>query len=398
MASSSSSPLQPPSSDPLDPPLGVPLLLPAPPPPSSRRLPPPCWTPDETSALIDAYRDKWYSLRRGNLRAAHWQDVADHVHRECPLVSPPKTAVQCRHKMEKLRKRYRAELQRAKSIPHHRFSSSWVYFSKMDSMEKGQGNSNNSAPTMTNNNYNYHNPLSVADDFVNDALDLDDDDDNNPNLNSNDAEDYHTASPFPKDFHRNGLRIRIAANSRKNFGGFQQTPNPNPNPNPNSNPNFGFKSSMSRCSEYGTPPQLEEGRRYAARVVRNGNNGGAATAGGSSSRMGEMGLGMEMNMMKKKRSSLGKREREKDKGDKVATEMVEAIRVLGDGFLRMEMMKMEMMRENERIRIENEMKRTQMFLQSQQNLVQGFLKGWTDLIINNNHNHHDDDDDTKDAS
>ncbi|KAI3498417.1 hypothetical protein L1887_34192 [Cichorium endivia] len=126
-----------------DPPNPPSLLLAAPPQTStasSRRLPPPCWSQDETAALIDAYRDKWYSLRRGNLRASHWQEVADDVATRCPLSSgnPQKTSIQCRHKMEKLRKRYRAEIQRAAATPKgHRYPSSWVHFKRMDSMEKG---------------------------------------------------------------------------------------------------------------------------------------------------------------------------------------------------------------------------------------------------------------------
>ncbi|XP_022857426.1 uncharacterized protein LOC111378461 [Olea europaea var. sylvestris] len=104
---------------------------------ASRRLPPPCWSHDETVALIDAYRDKWYSLRRGNLRASHWQEVADEIAVRCSS-STPKTAVQCRHKMEKLRKRYRSEIQRATQYGSPRqISSSWVHFQSMHSMEKG---------------------------------------------------------------------------------------------------------------------------------------------------------------------------------------------------------------------------------------------------------------------
>ncbi|KAG6749279.1 hypothetical protein POTOM_046322 [Populus tomentosa] len=88
--------------------------LPAPPTQPStnpRRLPPPCWTPDETVALIDAYRDKWYTLRRGNLKANHWQEVADAV----ALAAVPaqhhthhqnRCAEWAAHKMETLRKRY----------------------------------------------------------------------------------------------------------------------------------------------------------------------------------------------------------------------------------------------------------------------------------------------------
>ncbi|KVI00542.1 uncharacterized protein LOC112520291 [Cynara cardunculus var. scolymus] len=105
---------------------------------SSRRLPPPCWSDEETVALIDAYRDKWYSLRRGNLRASHWQEVADSMAAQCPLSDPPKSSIQCRHKMEKLRKRYRSEIQRIGNTPRgHRYPSSWVHFTRMDSMELG---------------------------------------------------------------------------------------------------------------------------------------------------------------------------------------------------------------------------------------------------------------------
>jgi hypothetical protein len=80
-----------------------------------RRLPPPCWTHEETLALIEAYRDRWETLRKGNLRAADWDDVADAVTARCGRfpTATPKTGVQCRHKIEKLRKRYRSERARA---------------------------------------------------------------------------------------------------------------------------------------------------------------------------------------------------------------------------------------------------------------------------------------------
>ncbi|KAK6918682.1 Myb/SANT-like DNA-binding domain 4 [Dillenia turbinata] len=90
-----------PTPSPSSPPISAP---PPPAPPSSHRLPSSCWSHDKTVTLIDSYKDKWYSLHRGNLKAAHWQDVTDAVARRCTLASPSKTAVQCRHKMEKLRK------------------------------------------------------------------------------------------------------------------------------------------------------------------------------------------------------------------------------------------------------------------------------------------------------
>uniref|UniRef100_A0A803L5N0 Myb-like domain-containing protein n=1 Tax=Chenopodium quinoa TaxID=63459 RepID=A0A803L5N0_CHEQI len=133
-----------------------------PPPPVVRKFPAPCWTQDETLALIHAYQDKWYSLRRRNLRTADWEAVADEVNRRCPDQSPPKSSAQCRHKMEKLRKRYRAEKQRIGALPSHnnfvgnRFfpSSSWVFFDLMDAMEVGSGSGPGSTSVVNNNGVN----------------------------------------------------------------------------------------------------------------------------------------------------------------------------------------------------------------------------------------------------
>ena len=75
------------------------------------------------------------------------------------------------------------------------------------------------------------------------------------------------------------------------------------------------------------------------------------------------------------RSDIGKRVVGGDvkTGDPLA-EMVSAIRVLGDGFVRMERMKMDMTREVEEMRMEMEMKRTEMILESQQRIVEAFAK------------------------
>ncbi|KAG5231095.1 trihelix transcription factor [Salix suchowensis] len=245
-----------------------------------RRLPPPCWTPDETVALIDAYRDKWYTLRRGNLKANHWQEVADAVSRRCPAASPPKTAVQCRHKMEKLRKRYRTEIQRARSMPVSRFSSSWVHFKRMDGMEKG--------------------PQAKADyNSESEGDDNDDDNEDDGDIHGSYLENYRTPA-------------------EQKYGG-SPSMGVNASPNPNQKPNYGGVGSSSR-------------------VMRGGE---------------EMGK---------------KREREP------MEDLVAAIKVLGDGFVRMEQMKMEMAREMETMRMEMEMKRTEMIIESQQRIVEAFAK------------------------
>ncbi|GMY23019.1 trihelix transcription factor ASIL2 [Fagus crenata] len=296
---------------------------------ASRRLPPPCWSHDETVALIDSYREKWYSLRRGNLKATHWQEVADAVARRCSAASPAKTAVQCRHKMEKLRKRYRTELQRARSMPVSRFISSWVHFKRMDAMEKGPTTKPRANDSDSDENDN-NNDLDV----VNDDNDEEEDQDLYEEFKNGGSNMRHMSK-----FYRNngiggsgggssggsGFRIRIptgvsvAQPGSKFYAKVEQKYNSNPNPSSSSGGNFG------------------------ARVMRECNTG---------------------------RPVLGKRERERDP----VAEMVSAIKVLGDGFVRVEKMKMEMARDIEAMRMEMEMKRTEMILESQQRIVEAFAK------------------------
>ncbi|KAJ0970723.1 hypothetical protein J5N97_018682 [Dioscorea zingiberensis] len=103
---------------------------------ASRRPPPPCWTHDETLALIHAYSRSYLSLRRTSLRAPHWEEISIAVAARCTPSASPKTPIQCRHKVEKLRKRLRAERRRSLSLrPAVPPSSSWPYFSLLDSLD-----------------------------------------------------------------------------------------------------------------------------------------------------------------------------------------------------------------------------------------------------------------------
>ncbi|KAG0477963.1 hypothetical protein HPP92_012682 [Vanilla planifolia] len=88
------------------------------------------WTDQETAHLIDAYEEKWYSSKRGPLRAQQWEEVADEVASRCGFDLPSKSGTQCRHKVEKLRKRYRSERLRP-------VRSLWPFFDRIDRMERG---------------------------------------------------------------------------------------------------------------------------------------------------------------------------------------------------------------------------------------------------------------------
>ncbi|XP_056173914.1 trihelix transcription factor ASIL2 [Syzygium oleosum] len=313
-----------------------------------RRLPPPCWSHDETVALIDAYRDKWYSLRRGNLKANHWQEVADAVSSCCPSASPAKTAVQCRHKMEKLRKRYRTELQRARSIPVSRFISSWVHFKRMDSMEKG------------------HAALNPASATVAKAEKPDSDDDNfNDEDEDEDDSEFLGSAQFDHKFKNNGA----AANSRNIHGLYHNGIGTEPAGGSKSGSGFRIKIPTGvSIAQPGVNYRKFDKKFNMGPAASDVNpnfspNFGPNFGGGSAS--GGYGARVTREM-----SGMGKRARVKDPLE----EMVGAIKVLGDGFVRMEQMKMEMAREIESMRMEMEMKRTEMILESQQRIVEAFAK------------------------
>lgn len=77
-------------------------------------------------------------------------------------------------------------------------------------------------------------------------------------------------------------------------------------------------------------------------------------------------------------SRRGSEETGKKREKEPMEEMVAAVKVLGDGFVKMEQMKMEMAREMETMRMEMEMKRTEMILESQQRIVEAFAKAFSE--------------------
>ncbi|KAJ6825410.1 trihelix transcription factor [Iris pallida] len=56
-----------------------------------------CWSEGATSALIDAWGERYLHLSRGNLKQKHWQEVADAVTARDGYTKPPRTDVQCKN-------------------------------------------------------------------------------------------------------------------------------------------------------------------------------------------------------------------------------------------------------------------------------------------------------------
>ncbi|KAK9698854.1 hypothetical protein RND81_08G136000 [Saponaria officinalis] len=389
----------PPSPSPSTPRATAILAVPAPPPPSDppppRKFPAPCWTHDETLALISSYQDKWYSLRRRNLRTADWDAVAEEVTRRCPGQSPPKTSAQCRHKMEKLRKRYRTEKQRISSLQNNNnngdnsrfFGSSWVLFDLIHSMELGSGN-NGCDLQINNNNINKVDlevkPFSM----------------NNMNLNMN--------MNMNSNMNVNGKPSNVSGvnddgNSKKpdlgnyfdeillGMGGINKGKSQNHEfdvVRSSAPPHIKFKVKNHHHSrhDYGGGGSggdyngdFDDGDEYIGGGGGGGGRGLMPPPGGlkrksaSYDKYDEMFSSKMMSVngsSSRKDFEAGSRGRESGLG-----EMVASIKMLGEGLVKMEKMKIEMMRDIEKMRMEMEMKRSEMILESQHLIVNAFING-----------------------
>jgi hypothetical protein len=101
------------------------------------KLPPPnpnlpyredCWSDGETVALVSAWGSRYIELNRGNLRHKQWQEVSDAVNSRRGASArrrPPRTDVQCKNRVDTLKKKYKAE--RARNAP-----SGWSFFHELD--------------------------------------------------------------------------------------------------------------------------------------------------------------------------------------------------------------------------------------------------------------------------
>lgn len=87
-----------------------------------------CWSDGETAALVGAWGSRYVDLNRGNLRQKQWQEVADAVNSRRGASArrrPPRTDVQCKNRVDTLKKKYKAE--RARNAP-----SGWSFYPELD--------------------------------------------------------------------------------------------------------------------------------------------------------------------------------------------------------------------------------------------------------------------------
>ncbi|XP_052171431.1 uncharacterized protein LOC127787427 [Diospyros lotus] len=414
-----------------------------------KKFPPPCWTQEETLALIDAYRDRWYALRRGYLRTADWDAVAAAVAQRCPGASPAKSSAQCRHKMEKLRQRYRAEKQRSLSFPG-RFFSSWFFFENMDSMERGtslaDGSDQNTDDRVESDVIKGLGDRNMVETVFRMKNSKRIDGNSIPNLVP-DQRGLDTAGAFhlkdrnsgalgytAKDCIPNfdsgvlngymedgsdedlgddtdfggGYRIRNPADGQfvhpmlraKKFGKIHGNFGPNFDPSRDEGGGFCIKPTDQaveaagfRAKKLGKPDDgrfklnsnfdysdggflvnlsgdrysIPAGFRAKSPVKADGNSCPSL----DSRVLNGFFSGWDSGLGKKNCGGGGGGGFKRDR-DPIG-EMVSAINLLGEGFMKVEKMKMEMVREIEKMRMEMEMKRSELILQSQQQIVDAFV-------------------------
>ncbi|XP_015583703.1 uncharacterized protein LOC8263586 isoform X2 [Ricinus communis] len=98
------------------------------------------WSDTAISCLLEAYKEKYKELNRGNLRGRDWEEVAEAVSERGGGYNGncnKKSVEQCKNKIDNLKKRYKVELQRINTSG----SSSWHWLKQIEVI---MGNSCNS--------------------------------------------------------------------------------------------------------------------------------------------------------------------------------------------------------------------------------------------------------------
>ncbi|KAJ7298670.1 hypothetical protein O6H91_Y490200 [Diphasiastrum complanatum] len=88
------------------------------------------WTDGAVHCLLDIYGEKYASLRRGSLSSRDWEDLAVYVNTRCKDLNTPKTSDQCKYKIENMKRRYR--LEKSKKEANEGIKIVWPYFARMD--------------------------------------------------------------------------------------------------------------------------------------------------------------------------------------------------------------------------------------------------------------------------
>lgn len=93
-----------------------------------------CWSEGATAVLIDAWGERYLELSRGNLKQKHWKEVADVVSSRDDYGKAPKTDVQCKNRIDTVKKKYKQEKAKAVSAGSSAPPSRWPFYKRLDQL------------------------------------------------------------------------------------------------------------------------------------------------------------------------------------------------------------------------------------------------------------------------
>lgn len=117
-----------------------------------------CWSEGATAVLIDAWGERYLELSRGNLKQKHWKDVADIVSSREDYTKTPKTDIQCKNRIDTVKKKYKIE--KAK-IASGAGPSKWRFFDKLDELIGPTAKMNSTTPPTDANNVYQRVPMGI---------------------------------------------------------------------------------------------------------------------------------------------------------------------------------------------------------------------------------------------
>ncbi|XP_057764274.1 trihelix transcription factor ENAP1-like [Salvia miltiorrhiza] len=108
-----------------------------------------CWTEEATSTLVDSWGQRYLELNRGNLRQKDWQEVADAVNAlHGHTKKTRRTDVQCKNRIDTLKKKYKTERTRV-AESNGTLTSSWPFFSTLEHLIGSNFNKHHQSKVIT---------------------------------------------------------------------------------------------------------------------------------------------------------------------------------------------------------------------------------------------------------
>ncbi|KAL2610470.1 hypothetical protein R1flu_029043 [Riccia fluitans] len=95
------------------------------------------WSDGAIECLLDAYEEKYTKLDRGHLKGRDWEEVSSVVNRRCGAQKTAKGVMNCKYKMDTLKRRYKVEKDKKRSSGS--MKSRWPWYARMEQLVEQGG-------------------------------------------------------------------------------------------------------------------------------------------------------------------------------------------------------------------------------------------------------------------